>query len=121
MRSSAQYARGERPTRDAESNEPPVSLGVVACPYLDERISEDDLTSTGVFDHDSPTSTAQFRSWTKHSPVGRSTGDAILHFDFAHFQHASSDNALHRVWAGRRTVDDLPSWLAEYQFDLACP
>ena len=51
------------------------------------------LNSTGVFDHDGPTST-----------------DA----GFAHFQRASSDNALHRMRAGRRAADDLPPRLAEH-------
>ena len=56
--------------------------------------------ATRVFDHDRPTS---------------------AHAGFAHFQHGSSLNTLHRVRAGGRPADGLPPRLAEHQFDVARP
>ena len=64
-------------------------------------------SSIGVFDRVIPTSAAQFRGGTGAQPtfhplrdrrscsVGCSMQNALLHIGFAHFQHASSDNASH--------------------------
>ena len=54
-------------------------------------------------------------------PVGGSMWNAFLYGGFAHFQHASSDNALSRLRANGWAADDLPPRLAEHQFDVARP